>query len=83
MPGDGPLHRDMTDGGLTQVARHESSADGLTWTPSMDVTLRKVTGLARVLTRRGQPISGWATCGRTVRSGRPRCVPAWPGSRAC
>jgi hypothetical protein len=32
----------MTDGGLTQVARHESSPDGVTWTPSMDVTLRKV-----------------------------------------
>jgi hypothetical protein len=32
----------MTDGGLTQVARHESSADGLTWAASMDVTLRKV-----------------------------------------
>jgi len=33
----------MTDGGLTQVAQHESSADGLTWSASMDVTLRKVT----------------------------------------
>ena len=33
----------MTDGGLTQVARHESSPDGLTWTAPMDVTLRKVT----------------------------------------
>ena len=32
----------MTDGGLTQVARDESSADGLAWTASMDVTLRKV-----------------------------------------
>ncbi|WP_433244333.1 DUF1579 family protein [Actinomadura nitritigenes] len=32
----------MTDGGLTQVARHESSADGATWTASMNVTLRKV-----------------------------------------
>ena len=31
----------MTDGGLTQVAHHESSADGVTWTASMDVTLRK------------------------------------------
>lgn len=31
----------ITDGGTTQVARHESSADG-GWTPSMDVTLRKV-----------------------------------------
>jgi hypothetical protein len=27
----------------TTSARHESSADGLTWTASMDVTLRKVT----------------------------------------
>lgn len=33
----------MTDGGLTQVAHHESSTDGATWTASMDVTLRKVT----------------------------------------
>jgi hypothetical protein len=33
----------LTDGGLTQVAHHESSADGVTWIPSMDVTLRKVT----------------------------------------
>jgi hypothetical protein len=32
----------MTDDGMTQVARHESSADGLSWTPSMHVTLRKV-----------------------------------------
>jgi hypothetical protein len=32
----------MTDGGLTQVARHESSADGVSWAASMDVTLRKV-----------------------------------------
>jgi hypothetical protein len=32
----------ITDGGITQVARHESSADGVGWTPSMDVTLRKV-----------------------------------------
>ena len=31
----------MTDGGLTQVAHHESSVDGVTWTPSMDVVLRK------------------------------------------
>jgi hypothetical protein len=29
-------------GGVTQVARHESSADGVSWTASMDVTLRKV-----------------------------------------
>jgi Protein of unknown function (DUF1579) len=33
----------MTDGGMSQVARHESSPDGVTWAPSMDVTLRKVT----------------------------------------
>jgi hypothetical protein len=33
----------LTDGGMTQVARHESSADGETWTASMDVTLRKIT----------------------------------------
>ncbi|GAA2171803.1 hypothetical protein GCM10009727_97110 [Actinomadura napierensis] len=32
----------MTDDGMTQVARHESSADGVSWSPSMDVTLRKV-----------------------------------------
>jgi hypothetical protein len=32
----------LTDGGMTQVARHESSADGVSWTASMDVTLRKV-----------------------------------------
>jgi hypothetical protein len=32
----------MTDGGLTQVVRHESGTDGVTWSPSMDVTLRKV-----------------------------------------
>ena len=32
----------MSDGGMTQVARHESSADGVSWTASMDVTLRKV-----------------------------------------
>jgi hypothetical protein len=32
----------MTDDGMTQLARHESSADGVSWTPSMDVTLRKV-----------------------------------------
>src|ERR1700722_8938041 len=31
----------MTDGGMTQVAHHESSVDGVTWTPSMDVVLRK------------------------------------------
>ena len=32
----------MTDDGLTQVAHHESSADGVSWSASMDVTLRKV-----------------------------------------
>jgi hypothetical protein len=32
----------MTDDGMTQVARHESSTDGVSWTASMDVTLRKV-----------------------------------------
>jgi hypothetical protein len=32
----------VSDGGKTQVARHESSADGVSWTASMDVTLRKV-----------------------------------------
>jgi hypothetical protein len=32
----------MTDDGMTQVARHESTADGVSWTASMDVTLRKV-----------------------------------------
>jgi hypothetical protein len=31
----------MTDGGMTQVARHEPSPDGLTWSPSLDVSLRK------------------------------------------
>jgi len=32
----------FTDDGSTQVARHEASADGATWGPSMEVTLRKV-----------------------------------------
>ena len=32
----------MSGDGLTQVARQESSADGVSWTASMDVTLRKV-----------------------------------------
>jgi hypothetical protein len=32
----------MSDGGMTQIARHESSADGVSWTASMDVTLRKI-----------------------------------------
>jgi hypothetical protein len=32
----------ITDDGSTQVARHEASADGATWAPSMEVTLRKV-----------------------------------------
>jgi hypothetical protein len=31
----------MTDAGRTQVAHHESSVDGVTWTPSMNVVLRK------------------------------------------
>jgi hypothetical protein len=31
----------ITDDGMTQVAHHESSADGVSWTASMDVTLRK------------------------------------------
>src|SRR5580704_1369282 len=31
----------MTDGGMTQVAHHESSVDGVTWTASMNVVLRK------------------------------------------
>jgi pimeloyl-ACP methyl ester carboxylesterase len=32
----------LTDGGRTQVARHEASADGTAWVPSMEVTLRKI-----------------------------------------
>jgi hypothetical protein len=32
----------ITDGGSTQVAHHEASADGTTWAPSMEVTLRKI-----------------------------------------
>jgi hypothetical protein len=32
----------MSDGGMTQIARHESSTDGVSWTASMDVTLRRV-----------------------------------------
>jgi hypothetical protein len=32
----------LTDGGRTQVVRHEARADGANWAPSMDVTLRKV-----------------------------------------
>ena len=32
----------MTDDGMTQVPCHESSADGVSWTASMNVTLRKV-----------------------------------------
>jgi hypothetical protein len=32
----------MSDGGMTQIAGHESSADGVSWTASMDVKLRKV-----------------------------------------
>ena len=31
----------FTDGGLTQVAHHESSPDGIAWSPSTEVTLRK------------------------------------------
>jgi hypothetical protein len=32
----------IADRGRTQIARHEASADGITFAPSMDVTLRKV-----------------------------------------
>lgn len=32
----------ITDDGSTQVARHEASADGAAWAPSMEVTLRKI-----------------------------------------
>lgn len=32
----------ITDGGSTQVARHEASADGTSWAPSMEVTLHKI-----------------------------------------
>lgn len=32
----------ITDDGSTQVAHHEASADGTTWAPSMEVTLRKI-----------------------------------------
>lgn len=32
----------LTDHGRTQLARHEASADGVHWTPAMNVTLRKV-----------------------------------------
>lgn len=32
----------MSGDGMTQVARHESSADGVSWTASMDMTLRKI-----------------------------------------
>lgn len=32
----------MTDEGMTQVAHHEASADGVTWAASMEVTLRKI-----------------------------------------
>ena len=31
----------LADNGTTQIARHEASADGLTWASSMDVTLRR------------------------------------------
>ena len=32
----------MTGDGMTQVAHHESTTDGVNWAASMDVTLRKV-----------------------------------------
>jgi hypothetical protein len=32
----------ISDGGTTQIAHHESSTDGVSWTASMGVTLRKV-----------------------------------------
>jgi hypothetical protein len=32
----------VTDDGTTQVAHHEASTDGVSWTPSMEVTLRKI-----------------------------------------
>ncbi|MFI9384640.1 hypothetical protein [Kutzneria sp. NPDC052558] len=32
----------LADGGTTQIGRHEASPDGVTWSRSMDVTLRKV-----------------------------------------
>ncbi|WP_328603582.1 hypothetical protein OG943_26260 [Amycolatopsis sp. NBC_00345] len=32
----------LTDGGRTQVVRHEASPDGVNWAPSMDVILHKV-----------------------------------------
>ena len=32
----------FTDGGKTLIARHERSDDGVNWTPSMNVTLRRV-----------------------------------------
>jgi len=31
----------FTDGGMTQVAHPEASPDGVAWSPSMEVTLRK------------------------------------------
>jgi hypothetical protein len=37
------LHRNDDDDGMTRVAHHEPSADGVSWTASMDVTLRKIT----------------------------------------
>jgi hypothetical protein len=36
-----PSPKTMTDSGATQVAHDESSVDGLTWTASMNVVLRK------------------------------------------
>jgi hypothetical protein len=32
----------ITGEGMTQVAHHEAGAAGVSWTPSMDVTLRKI-----------------------------------------
>ncbi len=31
----------LADGGTTQIGRHEASPDGVTWSSSMNVTLRK------------------------------------------
>ncbi|MGO9750223.1 MAG: DUF1579 family protein [Solirubrobacteraceae bacterium] len=33
----------ITDAAMTQVAHHEASPDGSAWSPSMEVTLRKIT----------------------------------------
>jgi len=32
----------MADDGMTQVARHEARADGVSWAASMKVTLGKI-----------------------------------------